>query len=81
MKRTVTIPIETYKCLRGHLEQANEIFKSLGMVGSVKAPKPTPKEIKTQKIEKYKKLIATGKRVKKPEHLKKITSCKRHLKP
>lgn len=73
--KTITIPVETYKCLREHLEKANEIFKSLGMVGSLasesKAPKPEPKKTNRQKINDYKKLIESGQRVKKPEHLKK----------
>jgi len=73
--KTITIPLETYKCLRGHLEQANEIFKSLGMVGSVEskidAPKSAPKETRTQKVNKYKDLIASGKRGTKPDYLKK----------
>lgn len=75
MAKTITIPMETYKCLRGHLEKANEIFNSLGMVGSLasehKAPKPAPKETKTQKVNKYKNLIGSGQRGLKPEHLKK----------
>lgn len=75
MVKTITIPLETYKCLRGHLEQANEIFKSLGMVGGLasegEAFKPAPKETKTQKINNYKNLIGSGQRAKKPEHLKK----------
>lgn len=72
---TITIPLETYKCLRGHLEKANEIFNSLGMAGGLasesKPPKPEPKETRSQKINKYKDLIGSGQRVKKPEHLKK----------
>lgn len=80
-KETITIPLEKYKslleinekykCLRGHLEKAAEAFKSLGTIGSVKAPKQPPKETKRQGIEKYKRLIESGERVKKPEHLKK----------
>jgi hypothetical protein len=73
--KTITIPLETYKCLREHLEKANEIFRSLGMVGSLasesKTPKPEPKRTKLQKINDYKKLIESGDRVKKPEYLKK----------
>jgi hypothetical protein len=72
---TITIPLEQYKCLRGHLEKANEIFKSLGVVGSNaserKASELPPKETKPQKINKYKELIASGKRVTKPNHLRK----------
>jgi hypothetical protein len=30
---TITIPLETYKCLQEHLNKANEIFKSLGRLG------------------------------------------------
>jgi len=73
--KTITIPLETYKCLRGHLDKAREIFDSLGLVGGLasesKAPKPEPKRTKLQKINDYKKLIGSGERVKKPEHLKK----------
>lgn len=84
-KETITIPLkqykslmeisEKYKCLRGHLEKAAEAFKSLGAVGSLKTPKQVPKqapkETKRQGIDKYKRLIESGERVKKPEHLKK----------
>ena len=83
---TVTIPIEEYnrlleinekyRCLREHLEKANELFKSLGEeLGSDTkqrvAAKFKPKETKQQRIDKYKRLIETGARVKKPDHLKK----------
>ncbi|RUT68642.1 hypothetical protein D0817_19985 [Flavobacterium cupreum] len=72
---TITIPLETYKCLRGHLEKANEIFNSLGMAEGLasesKPLKPEPKQTRSQKIEKYKNLIGSGQRVKKPEYLKK----------
>jgi hypothetical protein len=75
---TITIPMETYKCLREHLEKANEIFKSLGMVGGLaserQTPKPEPKRTNRQKIDAYKQLIESGQRVKKPEYLKKTKS-------
>lgn len=75
MSKKVTIPIEQYECLRGHLQEAIEIFNSLGMVGSLvnhnEASNRIPKETKTQKVNKYKDLITSGKRVKKPNHLKK----------
>ena len=75
MVKTITIPLETYKCLRGHLEKANEIFNSLGMVGGltdeVITSKPEPKETRSQKINRYKDLIGSGERVRKPAHLKK----------
>jgi hypothetical protein len=72
---TITIPIEQYECLREHLTKANEIFNSLGMVGSGaserKASKPYPKETKPQKVKKYADLLSSGKRVTKPNYLKK----------
>lgn len=85
---TITIPIEEYNrlleinekynVLRGTLEKANELFKSLGEeLGSdtkkrvAAKPKPKPKETKQQGINRYEKLIETGARAKKPEHLKK----------
>jgi hypothetical protein len=73
MKKTITIPIEQYECLRGHLESAAKIFNSLGIpVGSsVRTPNREPRETKSQKVNKYKDLIGSGKRVKKPDHLKK----------
>jgi ethanolamine utilization cobalamin adenosyltransferase len=76
MKDVITIPRKQYECLRGHLEEAAKIFNSLGIpVGSLsvkdKAPNREPKETKTQKVNKYKKLIESGQRVKKPDHLKK----------
>ena len=64
----ITIPLETYKCLREHLEKANEIFRSLGMAGSISnernASKPKPKT-KAEKTNHYKDLITSGKRGKK----------------
>ena len=68
---TITIPLETYKCLREHLIKANELFKSLGTVGSVTTPKTTPLQSKKQGVDKYKNLITSGERAKKPDHLKK----------
>lgn len=73
--KTIIIPLEQYECLREHLIKANEIFSSLGMVGSGaserKASKPNPKETKQEKLKKYYNLIGSGQRVKKPDHLKK----------
>lgn len=75
MVREVTLSVEQYKCLRGHLNAIEQILGSPGKVGSEaserKTPKPKPKETKQQGINKYKKLIETGERVKKPEYLKK----------
>ena len=74
MKENITIPLETYKCLREHLEKANEIFKSLGLAGSraseSNTSKPKPKT-KLQRTKDYKELITSGKRGFKPLHLKK----------
>ena len=72
---SITIPLEKYKCLREHLIKANEIFKSLVMVGSLaserKTPKPKPKGTKAQQIANCKKLIGSGQRFTKPDYLKK----------
>lgn len=73
--KTLVVSSEKYKCLREHLRQANEIFKSLGMDGRLAsecdAPKPLPKETKPQKINKYKMMISNGQRGTKPNYLKK----------
>lgn len=84
--KTITISIEEYNrlleinekynVLRGTLEKANELFKSLGeKLGSdIKqsaAAKPKPKETKQQGIDRYTKLIESAQRGKKPEYLKK----------
>lgn len=86
--KTIAIPIEEYNrlleinekynVLRGTLEKANELFKSLGSeLGSdakkhiTAKPKPKPKETKQQGIDRYTKIIESGARGKKPEHLKK----------
>ena len=83
---TITIPIEEYNrlmeinekynVLRGTLEKANELFKSLGEeLGSHTkqrvAPKPKPKETKQQRMDRFERLINAGARAKKPEYLKK----------
>lgn len=74
MKNTITITVEQYKCLRGHLDAIEEILSGTGMVGGLviksKIPKPIPKETKAQRVERYKKLIESGHRAKKPDHLK-----------
>jgi hypothetical protein len=69
--KTITIPIEQYECLRGYLEKANEIFKSLGQPGNPMVPKAVPKPTRQQRVNDYVNLIGSGKRVGKPEHLKK----------
>lgn len=75
MDKTITIPLETYKCLREHLDKANQIFASLGKVEGLaserKNPQPKPKETKAQQIQNCKKLIGNGQRPRKPEYLKK----------
>jgi hypothetical protein len=67
---TITISLEKYKCLRKHLELANEIFESLGAVGGENAPKAAPRQTKKDVMDKYRKLIESGERVKKPLALK-----------
>lgn len=76
MQKTITIPLEQYKCLRGHLDQAFKIFESLGTEQRGKASERVsssskPRETKQQGINKYKELIETGGRAKKPKYLKK----------
>lgn len=75
-KKTVTIPIETYNVLRGTFLKAVEILDSLGgeLNGGVQkniAVKPKPKETKQQGVNRFKYLIESGQRAKKPDHLKK----------
>jgi hypothetical protein len=75
MANTITLTLRQYKCLREHLEAIDKIIGGKDLVGGLaserKTPKPEPKETKLQKINRYKKLIESGQRVKKPEHLKK----------
>ncbi|WP_339889772.1 hypothetical protein [uncultured Flavobacterium sp.] len=75
MSRKITIPIEQYKCLREHLKAIELIINGNGGNGSKTTERITPieppKESKLQKVNKYKKLIASGERVKKPNHLRK----------
>lgn len=67
------ISIEDLNVLRKTFRKAEEIIIRLGAeFGSEKSPNATfKKETKTQKVNKYKDLITSGKRVKKPNHLKK----------
>lgn len=71
----VVLSVEQYKCLRGHLNAIEQILGSYGKAGSEASesitPKSKPRETKQQGINKYKRLIETGARVKKPEYLKK----------
>lgn len=75
MEKTITISIEKYNVLRETFKQAIEIIDSLGTVkGNAinrKALKLPPKETKTEKINKYKLMISSGTRAKKPDYLKK----------
>lgn len=69
----VPIPIEDIKCLRGHLDAIEKIIQKHGYnSGSNLDPVVVqPKQTKSEKIKKYKELIGSGERVKKPNHLKK----------
>lgn len=67
MSKTITIPLEEYKCLRRHLSEAVRIFQGLE-VREEDAPELSPSE---QRIQRYSRILATGQRGKKPEHLKK----------
>jgi hypothetical protein len=75
MAYTITLTLRQYKCLREHLEAIDKIIGGKDLVGGLaseqKAPKPEPKRTKPQRINDYKKLIESGQRAKKPEHLKK----------
>ena len=71
MEKQITISRKEINVLRETLRRAEEILNRFGMDGSEKPPKPEPRQTKTQRINKYKELITTGKRVKKPDHLKK----------
>lgn len=74
MEKTITITIEQYECLRGHLIKAAEILNSIDESGAgipllASSKKPT-KEKKSDRVKKYSDLISTGKRAKKPDNLK-----------
>jgi hypothetical protein len=75
MAGQITLSVEQYKCLRGHLNAIEQILGSEGRIGSgleiKKAPRPRPKETRREGINKYKDLIESGTRVRKPEYLKK----------
>ncbi len=67
----IPIPLKDIKCLRGHLDAIEEILQKHGQnSGSIKGPDVVPKESKAQKVNKYKTLIGSGARGKKPNHLK-----------
>lgn len=68
----VSIPFDDMKCLRGHLNAIEEILQKYGHnSGSVNGPDVVPKETKKDKVSKYKDLITSGLRAKKPNQLKK----------
>lgn len=75
--KTITIPLDQYECLRGHLEKANEIFKSLGLGSGAsegETPKISKKRVqpsKTTRTKNYLDMIEKGERGKKPDYLKK----------
>lgn len=73
----ISIPIETYECLRGHLEKANEIFNSLGgnlkreQIKKISLKTKPLKETKSERENRYLNLIDSELRAKKPNHLRK----------
>jgi hypothetical protein len=75
MKESITISLEEYNVLRGTFKKAIDFLDNLGKVGGQaserKTPKPKPKETKQQGMDRYERLIDSGLRAKKPEHLKK----------
>ncbi len=45
MKKTITISVKEYECLRGHLTEANKLLQKLEVAfGSEKAPEALPKK-------------------------------------
>lgn len=71
MKNTVNISFEDINVLRKTFKNAIDIIDSLGHnSGSVNGPDVVPKESKAQKVDKYKTLIGSGARARKPNHLK-----------
>ena len=76
MQKTITIPIKELNVLRKTFNEALLIINSLGgeqrgVASERRLSSSKPRETKQQGINKYKKLIETGERVKKPEYLKK----------
>lgn len=69
MNKTITIPVEQYKCLRSHLNQAFEIFKSLEIAGE--APNPGKLSATEKDRLDMKALILNPRKAGKPAHLKK----------
>jgi len=70
--KTITIPLEQYECLRGCLNQAMDIFQSLGVTGGLTPAGNTSKrKTKSEKLAHYDKMIITGARGVKPTHLRK----------
>lgn len=71
----IVLSVEQYECLRGHLNAIENILGSQGKIGDVakesKVSNLKPRETKKQGIDKYKSLISSGERAKKPEYLKK----------
>lgn len=71
--RGIQLTNKEYKCLREHLDAIEKIIQKHGYnSGSNSGPVVVPqKETKAQKVNKYKTLIGSGARGKKPNHLKK----------
>lgn len=74
MKNQVSISKDNLNVLREMFKSAIQVIDRLGVDGSStrerSTPTPTPKETRTQKINRYIKMIESGARVTKPKHLK-----------
>lgn len=75
MQKTITIPVKELNVLRKTFNDALLIINSLGseqrgVASEGRLSSSKPRETKQQGINKYKKLIETGERVKKPDYLK-----------
>lgn len=70
--KAVVLNANDIKCLREHLDAIESIIQKHGEHNTElkKSSVAVPRETKTQKINKYKDLITSGLRGKKPNHLK-----------
>lgn len=74
MGKSITVPVETIQCLRGHLTGAYEILHGLGVdLGSAASERQTPESKpkktikKSDRVANYKDMLSKGKRGTKPK--------------